>query len=73
MLQLFGWIILTRICRRVSRTKYYGKSSYEYVTLWLYLPKKFHETLKPHVNQELNISVKKRNGKIHITLAPKAS
>jgi len=62
---------LTRICRRVSKTNYYGKSSYEYVTLWLYLPKRFHETLKDYVGQDLRISVEKRNGKIQIILSPK--
>ena len=64
---------MTRICRRVSKTKYYGKSSYEYVSLWLYLPKRFHETLKDDVGQDLDISVEKKNGRIQIILSPKTS
>jgi len=64
---------LTRICRKVVRAKYYSKSKYEYVTLWLYLPKKYHKTLKPYVGEDLDVTVQRRNGKIHITLIPKLS
>lgn len=62
---------MTRICRKVVRKNYYGKAYYEYVTLSLYIPKRFHELLKPHLNQEFEVSMQKRNGKIHIALTPK--
>lgn len=64
---------MARICRRVVRISYYSKSSYEYVTLWLYLPKRFHDILEPYVNQDLDIHLQQRNGKIHIVLAPMQS
>jgi len=64
---------LTKICRKVTRTRYYSKSKYEYVTLWLYLPKKHHETVKPYIGQDLDIAVHRRDGKIQITLTPKHS
>lgn len=64
---------MARIFRRVVRISYYSKSSYEYETRWLYLPKRFHDILKPYVNQDLDIHVQQRNGKIHIVLAPKQS
>jgi hypothetical protein len=62
---------LTKICRKIVRKNYYGKSSYEYVTLWLYLPKKYHFILQPFVDQELKMTIKKANGKLQITLTPK--
>jgi len=62
---------LARICRRVVRISYYGKSSYEYDTRWLYLPKRFHDILKPYVNKDLDIYIQQRNGKILIVLALK--
>jgi hypothetical protein len=62
---------LTRIHRKFIRKNYYGKANYEYVSLWLYIPKKFHELLKPHLSQEFEISMQKRNGKILIALTPK--
>ena len=64
---------MAKICRRVTRKSYYGKSEYEYVTLWLYLPKKYYEMLRPHVGVEMNITVHERNGQIQITLTPKPS
>ena len=62
---------MTRISRKCIRKNYYGKANYEYVSLWLYIPKKFHELLKPHINNELEISMQKKNGKILIALTPK--
>jgi len=62
---------LARICRKVAHKRYYHKSSYEYVTLWLYLPKRFHEILEPYINQKLEIHIQGRNGKLHITLSPR--
>lgn len=64
-------IALTRIHRKFIRKNYYGKANYEYVSLWLYIPKKFHELLKTHIDSELEISMQKRNGKILIALTPK--
>jgi len=60
---------LARICRKVAHKRYYHKSSYKYETLWLYLPKRFHEILEPYINQKLDIHVERRNGKLHITLS----
>jgi hypothetical protein len=64
---------LARICRKVVRKRYYEKSSYEYVTLWLYLPRRLHEILEPYINQKLDIYAEKRNGKLQLTLDPKPS
>jgi hypothetical protein len=64
---------LTRISRKFIRKNYHGKANYEYVTLWLYIPKKFHELLQPHTDQELEMDMQKRNGKILIELTLKKS
>lgn len=64
---------MTRIYRKLVRKNYYGKANYEYETLWLYIPKKFHKLLKPHINQEFEVSMQRRNGKILIALTPKKS
>jgi hypothetical protein len=66
-----GRILLTRISRKIVRKNYFGKSSYEYVTLWLYLPKKYHSILQPFIDQELKMTIRKANGKLQITLIPK--
>lgn len=62
---------MTKIYRKFIRKNYYGKANYEYVSLWLYIPKKFHALLKPHISQDFEVSIHKRNGKILITLTPK--
>jgi len=64
---------LTRISRKVIRKNYHGKANYESTTLWLYIPKRFHELLQPHTNQELDMDMHKENGKILIELTPRKS
>ncbi|MHC1589333.1 MAG: hypothetical protein ACXQTQ_00030 [Candidatus Hecatellaceae archaeon] len=61
---------MTRICRKIVRSKYYSKSNYEYVTLWLYIPKKHHEKFKEYIGENLKMMVHKADGKIQITLTP---
>lgn len=59
---------MTRICTRVTKKTYYDKSTYEYVTYWLYLPKRFHKIIEPYIDRELEITIRKINGKLQITL-----
>jgi hypothetical protein len=59
---------MTRICTRVTKKTYYDKSTYEYITYWLYLPKGFHKIIEPYIDRELEITIRKANGELHITL-----
>jgi hypothetical protein len=62
---------LVRIQRRVSKKHYLkAKRTYEYERMTLDLPKKFHETLKPFLEKELNIDVKLQNDVAVISLSP---
>jgi hypothetical protein len=63
-----GHEFMTRICTRVTKKTYYDKSTYEYITYWLYLPKRFHKIIEPYIDHELEITIRKANGKLQITL-----
>ena len=64
-------MVLVRIQRQIVHKRYYQKSSYEYVALRLYIPKRFHKIFEPYLAKDLDMTVRNRNGEIHITLAPK--
>jgi hypothetical protein len=62
---------LVRIQSRVSRKHYLNtKRTYEYKRLSLDIPRKFHETIKPFLEKELEIEVKLENDIAVITLTP---
>ncbi|MEM3578448.1 MAG: hypothetical protein QXX51_08420 [Candidatus Bathyarchaeia archaeon] len=63
---------MARIHKKIIRKNYYGKANYAYESLWLYIPKKFHNLLQSYMNSELEISIQKSNGKILIALTPKS-
>jgi hypothetical protein len=62
---------LVRIQLRLSRKRYLkSKHTYEYERMYLHIPKKHHEAIKPFLNQDLKIHVKTENDSIVITLSP---
>jgi hypothetical protein len=62
---------LVRIQRRVSRKRYLNsKRIYEYERVSLHIPRKYHELIKPFLNQDLGVSVAAEKGSIVITLTP---
>jgi len=62
---------LVRIQRRVSRKRYLNsKRVYEYERVSLHIPRKYHELIKPFLNQDFDVSVAAEKDIIVITLTP---
>jgi hypothetical protein len=62
---------LVRIQCRVSRKRYLkNKRVYTYERMSLHIPKKHHETVKPFLKQDLDLSVKPEKGSLVVTLTP---
>jgi len=62
---------MVKIQRRLSKKRYLdGKYTYEYERYYIEIPRKHRSKIKPLLNQELKIEVKKANNKIVITLTP---
>ena len=62
---------LVRIQRRVSRKRYlHSKRTYEYERVSLHIPKKYHELIRPFLNQDFDVSVTAAKDIIIITLTP---
>jgi antitoxin component of MazEF toxin-antitoxin module len=62
---------LVRIQSRVSKKHYLKtKRTYEYERLSLDIPRKFHEAIKPFLEQDLEVEVKLENDVVVITLTP---
>jgi hypothetical protein len=50
---------LVKIRRKKSRKRYLGeKNVYEYEQLWVSIPARFRESVKPFLDKELDIDVK---------------
>jgi hypothetical protein len=61
-----------KIHRRKSKKHYLGKKNvYEYNVLSVTIPTKFHKTVEPFLDKELNIEIKSDNNKITIVLKPR--
>mgnify|MGYP001028991713 CR=1 FL=1 len=59
-----------KIQRKIHKRLYLkGKGTYKYERLYLPIPKRFNELLKPYLNQKLNIEVKNEGDKSTITLS----
>jgi len=62
---------LVRIQRRVSRKRYLNsKRVYEYERVSLNIPRRYHELIKPFLDQDFVVSVAAEKGCIVITLTP---
>jgi len=62
---------MVRIQCRVSRKRYlHSKRTYEYERVSLNIPRKYHELIKPFLNQDFDVSVAAEKGCIVITLTP---
>lgn len=61
-----------KIHRRKSKKRYLSKKNvYEYDVLSVTIPTKFHKTVEPFLDKDLNIEVKSDNNKITIVLKPR--
>jgi hypothetical protein len=62
---------LVRIQRRVSKKRYLKtKRTYEYQRLSLDIPKKYHKTIAPLLNQDFDVNVRLEEGSVILTLTP---
>ena len=62
---------MVRIQCRVSRKRYlHSKRVYEYERVSLHIPRKYHELIKPFLNQDFDVSVATEKDIIVITLTP---
>ncbi|MCJ7431062.1 hypothetical protein MUO83_07635 [Candidatus Bathyarchaeota archaeon] len=62
---------MVRLQRRLARKRYLNsKRVYEYERISLHIPKKFHETIKPYLNQDFDLRVTIEKDPLVVTLAP---
>jgi len=62
---------LVRIQQRLSRKRYLNsKRVYEYERVSLNIPRKYHEIIKPFLEQDFDVNVTVENGSLVITLSP---
>jgi hypothetical protein len=56
---------------RIAKKRYLNsKRVYEYERVSLHIPRKYHELIKPFLNQDFGVSVAAEKGCIVITLTP---
>lgn len=55
-------------CVRAKKCYHKSKQTYEYERMFLYIPKKHHQTAKQFLGQGLEADVKTENGALIITL-----
>jgi hypothetical protein len=59
-----------KIQRKIHKRLYLeGKSTYKYERLYLPIPKRFNELLKPYLNQTLNLEVKNEGDRLTVTMS----
>jgi len=63
-----------KIYRRIAKKRYLkGKHVYEHLRIYVPIPSKFHNIIKPFLNQRLKIEMVKQGDCIVITLRQKVS
>jgi hypothetical protein len=56
---------------RLARKRYLNsKRVYEYERISLHIPREFHETVKPHLDQDFDMKVTAEKDYLFITLTP---
>jgi hypothetical protein len=62
---------MVRLQKRLARKRYLNsKRVYEYERISLHIPRKYHELIKPFLNQDFGVSVAAEKDIIVITLTP---
>ena len=60
-----------KLYRRLAKKRYLkGKHVYEHERISLPIPKRLHDTVKPFLNQHLEIDITRKNDDLLITLHP---
>jgi len=62
---------MVRLQKRLARKRYLkSKQVYEYERISLHIPKKFHETVRPYLKEDLDLEVTAESGSLTIVLTP---
>ena len=62
---------VVRIYRRMCRKRYLGsKRVYRYERLYVPVPARFHEVVRPFLGRDLRVEVKSEGGLLLVTAAP---
>lgn len=62
--------VSVKIQRKIHKRLYLGgKGTYKYERLYLPIPKRFNDLLKPYLNQKLNMEAKNEGDRLAITLS----
>jgi len=63
--------LIVRIYRRLSKKRYLrGKYTYEHERIYVPIPSRLHDIVRPFLDQRLKISITRQNGGLGITLHP---
>jgi hypothetical protein len=62
---------MVRFQKRLAKKRYLNsKRVYEYERISLHIPREFHETVKPHLDQDFDMKVTAEKDSLFITLTP---
>lgn len=61
---------MVKIQKRLVKKRYYGKAEYQYPVYSLTIPKKFHDTIQPFLDEDLEAKVEHKTNTLTITLTP---
>ena len=63
--------LIIKIYRRVAKKRYLrGKHTYEHERIYVPIPSRLQDTVRPFLNQRLKISITRQNDGLAITLHP---
>ncbi len=63
--------LIIKIYRRLARKRYLkGKYTYEHERIYVPIPSRLHDIVRPFLKQRLKISITRQNGGLAITLHP---
>jgi len=63
--------ITVKLYRRLGKKRYLkGKYSYEHERIYVPIPSKLHNTIKPFLNEHLKIEITNKNGSLIVALHP---
>jgi hypothetical protein len=69
-LYLIVCLVMVKIQKRLVKKRYYGKAEYQYPVYSLTIPKKYHDTIQPFLDEDLEANVEHKTNTLTITLTP---
>jgi len=59
-----------RLVRKVSRKQYFGKATYVHERIFIPIPAKYRDLVKPFLDRELDVSVEAEKGDLIVRVRP---